>query len=79
MSPVSLNKGDLPSELLFVDITTDDNKKLIGFDRTTNQPTKSSAHHTLLSDIIHDNFLYQLVDDITREHNILDLVLTTNK
>lgn len=104
---------DLASELLFVDIITDGEKKLtIGtfyrpphsdlkpledlqsclssitttgllitgdfnlseFDWTT----KSSEHHYLLSDIIKDNFLYQMVDEPTRENNILDLVLTTN-
>ena len=108
---------DLSSELLFVDIITDGEKKLtIGtfyrppnndlkpledlrsclssitttdllmagdfniseFDWTTNHPTKSSEHHNLLSDIIQDNFLYQMVDEPTRENNILDLVLTTN-
>ena len=108
---------DLPSELLFVDIITDGEKKLtIGafyrppnsdlkpledlrsclssitttdllitgdfnlseFDWTTNHPTKSSEHHYLLSEIIQDNFLYQMVDETTRENNILDLVLTTN-
>lgn len=107
---------DSPSELFFVDIVTDDNKKLTigaiyrppnsdlkpledlrtclssvattdllitgdfnlsGIDWTTNQPTKASEHHNLLSDIIQDNFLYQLVDEPTRENNILDLVLTT--
>lgn len=108
---------DLPSELPFVDITTNDNKKLTfgtfyrapnsdlkpledlrtclssitttdlliagdfnlsGFDWTTNQPTKASERHILLSDITRDNFLYQLVDEPTREHHILDVVLTTN-
>ena len=108
---------DLPSELLFVDIITDGEKKLtIGtfyrppnsdlkpledlrsclssitttdllvtgdfnlseFDWSTSHPTKSSEHHYLLSDIIHGNFLYQMVDESTRENNILDLVLTTN-
>ena len=48
------------------------------FDWTTNQPTKYSEHHVLLSDIIQDNFLQQLVDKSTRENNTLDLVLTTN-
>ena len=33
---------------------------------------------TLLLDIIQDNFLQQLVDEPTRDQNILDLVLTTN-
>ena len=108
---------DLPSELLFVDIIMDGEKKLtIGTfyrppnsdlkpledlwsclssitttdllitgdfnlsecDWTTNHPTKSSEHHYLLSEIIQDNFLYQMVDETTRENNILDLVLTTN-
>ena len=48
------------------------------FDWTMNHPTKSSEHHNLLSDIIQDNFLNQMVDEPTRENNILDLVLTTN-
>ena len=108
---------DLPSELLFVEMITEGNKKLttgifyrpadsdlkpledlrtclssitttdlliIGdfnlseFDWTTNHPTKASEHHNLLSYIIQDNFLYQLVEEPTRENNILDLVLTTN-
>ena len=103
--------------MLFVDITTKNNKKLtigvfyrppnsnlkslqdlqtclinitttdllvIGdfnlseFDWATNQPTKTAEHHNLLSEIIQDNFLHQLVDEPTREKNILDLVLTTN-
>lgn len=107
---------DLPSALLFVDITTNDKEKLMfgtfyrppnsdlkpledlrtcvssitttdlliagdfilsGFD-CTNQLTKASERHILLSDITHDNFLYQLVDEPTREHHILDVVLTTN-
>ena len=43
-----------------------------------NHPTKLSEHHYLLSDIIQDNFLYQMVDEPTCENNIFDLVLTTN-
>jgi len=41
-------------------------------------PTKWSEHNYLLSHIIQDNFLYQMVDEPSRENNILDLVLTTN-
>ena len=36
------------------------------------------SHHTLLLDIVQDNFLHQLVQEPTRNQNILDLVLTNN-
>ena len=51
---------------------------LSDFDWTINQPTKISEQNVLLADIVHDNFLYQIVDQPTREKNILDLILTTN-
>ena len=37
-----------------------------------------SANNSLLIDIIQDNFFTQLVNEPTRECNILDLVLTTS-
>ena len=37
----------------------------------------NSANYTLLLDIVHDNFLTQLVNSPTREENILDLVLVS--
>ena len=45
------------------------------FDWNTNCASVDSPKATLLSDIIHDNFLFQLVKDSTRNGNILDLVL----
>ena len=48
------------------------------FDWANNRSLRCSEHHTLLLDIIQDNFLHQLVDGPTRDKNILDLVLTTN-
>ena len=44
----------------------------------TNCALRSSDHTTLLCDIIHDNFLTQLVKDPTREENILDLALVSS-
>ena len=44
------------------------------FPNSTGTPTVDSPNATLLSDIIHDNFLFQLVKDPTRNGNILDLV-----
>lgn len=43
-----------------------------------NRPLRSTEYPTLLLDIIQDNFFQQLVDEPTRDQNILDLVLTTN-
>ena len=40
----------------------------------TNCASVDSPNATLLSDIIHDNFLFQLVKDPTHNGNILDLV-----
>ena len=48
------------------------------FDWANNRSLRCSEHHTLLLDIIQDNFLHQLVDEPTRDQNILDLVLTIN-
>ena len=47
------------------------------FDWANNRSRRCSEHHTLLLDIIQDNFLHQLVDRPTMDKNILDLVLTT--
>ena len=44
----------------------------------TNCVSRSSDHTTLLCEIIHDNFLTQLVKVPTREDNILDLVLVSS-
>ena len=44
------------------------------FDWNTNCASVDSPNATLLSDIIHDIFLFQLVKDPTRNGNILDLV-----
>lgn len=43
-----------------------------------NRLLKTSEHHALLIDIVQDNFLHQLVNEPTRDKNILDLVLATN-
>ena len=48
------------------------------FDWANNRSLRCSEHHTLLLNIIQDNFLHQLVEEPTRDQNILDLVLTTN-
>ena len=66
------------SSITTTDLLVTGDFNLSEFDWSTNHPTKSSEHHYLLSDIIQDNFLYQMVDESTRENNILDLVLTTN-
>ena len=66
------------SSITTTDLLVTGDFNLSEFDWSTSHPTKSSEHHYLLSDIIHDNFLYQMVDESTRENNILDLVLTTN-
>lgn len=44
----------------------------------TNWASRSSDHTTLLCEIIHDNFLTQLVKDLTREENILDLAFVSS-
>ena len=51
---------------------------LPGIDWLDVRATCDSANNTLLIDIIQDNFLTQLVNETTRECNILDLVLTTS-
>ena len=66
------------SSITTTDLLVTGDFNLSEFDWSTSHPTKSSEHHYLLSDIIHGNFLYQMVDESTRENNILDLVLTTN-
>ena len=48
------------------------------FDWNTDCASVDSPNATLLSDIIHDNFLVQLVKDPTRNGNILDLVFVTS-
>lgn len=48
------------------------------FDWSTDYTSVDSPNSTLLSDIIHDNFLFQLVKDPTRNGNILDLVFVTS-
>ena len=47
---------------------------LIAFDWENICALINSANYTLLLDIVHDNFLTQLVNSPTREENILDLV-----
>ena len=47
-------------------------------DWANNRSLRNSEHHILLFDIIQDNFMHQLVNEPTRDQNILDLVLTTN-
>ena len=44
------------------------------FDWNTNCASVDSPNATLLTVVIHDNFLFQLVKDPTRNGNILDLV-----
>ena len=48
------------------------------FDWNTDCASVNSPNATFLSDIIHDNFLFQLVKDPTRNGNILDLVFVTS-
>ena len=48
------------------------------FDWNTNCASVDSPNATLLSDIIHDNFLLQLVKDPASNGNILDLVFVTS-
>ena len=48
------------------------------FDWNTDCASVDSPNATFLSDIIHDNFLFQLVKDPTRNGNILDLVFVTS-
>lgn len=65
-------------------ISTTTNLILLGdfnlseFDWVNNRPLTNSEHHTLLQDIVHENFLSQIVNEPTRDQNILDLLLTTN-
>ena len=47
------------------------------FDWPRFRPLKNTENYILLTDIIHDNFLTQLVNKPTRQQNILDLVLAT--
>ena len=51
---------------------------LPGIDWFDVRATRDSANNSLLIDIIQNNFLTQLVNETTRECNILDLVLTTS-
>ena len=51
---------------------------ILEFDWNTSCASVDSNTATLLSDIIHDNFLFQLVKDPTRNGNILDLVFVTS-
>ena len=69
----ALNNLSTPELVLMGDFN------LSEFDWTNNTPLTGSEPHMLLTDIIQDNFLTQLVDQPTREGNILDLVLTSNK
>jgi hypothetical protein len=48
------------------------------FSRSNNTALSNSENYSILMDIIQDNFLTQLVTEPTREHNILDLVLSTS-
>ena len=43
-----------------------------------NRVLQQSDIYTLMMDIVHDNFLTQLINEPTRDSNILDLVLTTS-
>ena len=70
--------GSCLSSITSTDLLVTGDFNLSEFDWSTNHPTKLSEHHYLLSDIIQDNFLYQMVDEPTCENNIFDLVLTTN-
>ena len=45
---------------------------------SNNKVLRQTEVYTLLMDIIQDNFLSQLINEPTRESNILDLVLTTS-
>ena len=59
------------------DIKTND-RILLEIDWANNRLLKNSEHHALVIDIVQDNFLHQLVNEPTRDKNLLDLVLTTN-
>lgn len=48
------------------------------FSWSNNTALSNSENYSILMDIIQDNFLTQLVTEPTREHNILDLVLSTS-
>jgi hypothetical protein len=48
------------------------------FSWLNNTALSNSENYSILMDIIQDNFLTQLVTEPTREHNILDLVLSTS-
>ena len=47
-------------------------------DWLNNRVLQQSEIYTLMMDIVHDNFLTQLINEPTRDSNILDLVLTTS-
>ena len=47
-------------------------------DWSTGFPTTSCSASTILCELVHDNHLHQMVHSPTRQHNILDLVLTNS-
>ena len=66
------------SNITTTDIVLLGDFNLSEIDWANNRSLRNSEHHILLSDIIQDNFMHQLVNEPTRDQNILDLVLTTN-
>ena len=66
------------SNITTTDIVLLGDFNLSEIDWANNRSLRNSEHHILLSDIIQDNFMHQLVNEPTRDQNISDLVLTTN-
>ena len=66
------------SNITTTDIVLLGDFNLSEIDWANNRSLRNSEHHILLSDIIQDNFMHQLVNEPTRDQNILDLILTTN-
>ena len=74
------NKGTRtpPWETLSSEMVLVGDFNILEFDWNTNCASVDSPNATLLSDIIHDNFLFQLFMDPTRNGNILHLVFVTS-
>jgi hypothetical protein len=66
------SNGNTISELLIIG-----DFNLPDFDWPRFRALKNTENYILLTDIIHDNFLTQLVNKPTRQQNILDLVFAT--
>ena len=73
-----LDMQDVLQNSTYQDLVIIGDFNLPGIDWFDIRATCDSANNSLLIDIIQDNFLTQLVNETTRECNILDLVLTTS-